>query len=159
MVEYLGLISKPHLVDLLRVFDRNKWVTPRIRYASVRSKPELVHDLLVHFTVAKTDDLLRFFPKRLLSCLPRIDYDLTNRRYLLDGAPFDAPRESRKRPSFSISRIPVTLDFSEFAPDPLGEQSPPSTRRASDASVESLELGTRSRPTEPAQTAPSSPAG
>ena len=90
MVEYLGLISKPHLVDLLRVFDRNKWVTPRIRYASVRSKPELVHDLLVHFTVAKTDDLLRFYPKRLLSCLPRIDYDLTNRRYLLDGAPFES---------------------------------------------------------------------
>ena len=38
-------ISKPHLVDLLRVFDKRKWFVPRIRYASVRSKPELIKDM------------------------------------------------------------------------------------------------------------------
>ena len=38
-------ISKPHIVDLLRVFDRKRWIQPRIRYASVRSKPELIKDL------------------------------------------------------------------------------------------------------------------
>ena len=35
-------ISKPQIVDLLRVFDLRRLVQPRIRYASVRSKPELI---------------------------------------------------------------------------------------------------------------------
>ena len=47
----LHKISKPHLVDLLRMSDHNRWLQPRIRYASVRSKPELIRDLEDHFLV------------------------------------------------------------------------------------------------------------
>ena len=154
MVDFVSLISKPHLVDLLRIFDRNKWITPRIRYASIRSKPELVADLRLHFMVTKTGDLLRFYPKRCLSCLPRIEYDLKKRGYVLDGAAFDVPRESRKKPTFSISHVPVTLDFSEFYTSPEDLQSPLSTRRASVSSEESQELGTHNHPDGLRQTAP-----
>ena len=41
----MNAICKPHIVDLLRIFDKRRMVTPRIRYASVRSKPELIADL------------------------------------------------------------------------------------------------------------------
>ena len=37
-------ISKPHIVSFLRMVDRHKWIRPRIRFASVRSKPELITD-------------------------------------------------------------------------------------------------------------------
>ena len=38
-------ISKPHIVSFLRMVDRHKWIRPRIRFASVRSKPELITDI------------------------------------------------------------------------------------------------------------------
>ena len=47
----MNQISKPHIVDLLRIFDKNRYINPRIRYASVRSKPELLNDLKMHFRV------------------------------------------------------------------------------------------------------------
>ena len=46
-------ISKPHIVDLLRYFDRNRLFSPRIRYASVRSKPELIADIKSGFLVTE----------------------------------------------------------------------------------------------------------
>ena len=46
MTSCLNKISKPHIVDLLRIFDKRKTISPRIRYASVRSKPELIKDAL-----------------------------------------------------------------------------------------------------------------
>ena len=49
MVHTIYKLTKPSLVDLLRMCDRNRWCTPRIRYASIRSKPELCKDLLKHF--------------------------------------------------------------------------------------------------------------
>ena len=49
MKNKMNAISKPHLVDLLRIFDKRRYITPRIRYASVRSKPELIRDLERHF--------------------------------------------------------------------------------------------------------------
>ena len=48
-------ISKPHIVDLLRIFDRRRWFIPRIRYASVRSKPELIKDLKKYFFTSYVD--------------------------------------------------------------------------------------------------------
>ena len=45
----INVISKPLIVDLLRTFDKNKWLSPKIRYASVRSKGELIEDLRRHF--------------------------------------------------------------------------------------------------------------
>ena len=149
MHHIVGLISKPHLVDLLRIFDKNKWIIPRIRYASVRSKPELIADITSHFRVQPTKaEVLMFFPKRKLAGVPKIAYDLPSRKYLMDDLVVDVPKESRKKPQFSISHDPVTLTFYEFYSDPEETQTQPSIRRASVSSAGSLELSTRSRPDE-----------
>ena len=105
-------ISKPHIVDLLRYFDKKRVFSPRIRYASVRSKPELIKDLLVHFFVfcQAPSHLLQFRPRRPLS-LPSIQYDLKARRFLLDGKYYEVPESTRIRPKFAVSRGPVTLYF------------------------------------------------
>ena len=111
-------ISKPHIVDLLRYFDRNRLFSPRIRYASVRSKPELIADIKEHFTIVqKTPFLLEFRLKRRAKNsgrIPPIEYDLKKRHYLFEGQFYDIPRESRKKVVFSISRVPVTLHFPSF---------------------------------------------
>ena len=109
-------ISKPHMVDLLRVFDKKRWITPRIRYASVRSKPELVADLKRVFFTKVTRHIIRFLLRDALkkshSHLPLISYDLVKRTFLFDGSPVDVPVESRKKIRFSISHVPQTLVFS-----------------------------------------------
>ncbi len=105
-------ISKPHLVDLLRLSDRNRWLFPRIRYASVRSKPELITDLMVHFRLLQVRQRLVFLPKQhTRSCIPQIEYDLALKKFLVEGIPQDIPKLSRSRPRFSISNLPVTLTF------------------------------------------------
>ncbi len=106
-------ISKPHLVDLLRLSDHNRWLHPRIRYASVRSKPELITDLLVHFQLFHVGSKLVFHPRNhFRGCpIPQIEYDLDGKQFLVEGMARDIPRLSRKRPSFSISRQQVTLTF------------------------------------------------
>ena len=106
----LTRISKPHLVDLLRIADRNKWLNPRIRYASVRSKPELIHDLKSHFKIVMEDRRLLFRPRRARN-LPRLEYDLEAKNYILDGSVVDIPTLSREKVVFRISRVPVTLKF------------------------------------------------
>ena len=161
-------ISKPHIVDLLRTFDKHKWIRPRIRYASVRSKPELIADLKRHFVVLRNGDILLFQPKHVSrwSSIPTIEYDLSQKQYRLNGGYVNVPQQSRTPPVFSISHEPVTLDFSEYfvhsrasekIEDPSVPQSPPSRRRASVSSEESLELGTRSPSDGLVQTEPSSP--
>jgi len=109
----LNKISKPHIVDFLRMSDHKRWLQPRIRYASVRSKPELIQDLQGHFQVRRRGDLLQFQPLRAQN-LPDISYCLKTRKYLLDGLQVDIPRMSRKKPVFSISYEKVTL----FGPPP-----------------------------------------
>ena len=106
-------ISKPHIVDLLRYFDKKRVFSPRIRYASVRSKPELIKDLLVHFFVfcEAPSNLLLFRPRRHPQGLPLIQYDLKARRFLLDGKYYEVPESTRCRPKFAVSRGPVTLYF------------------------------------------------
>ena len=104
----LNKISKPHLVDFLRMSDHKRWLMPRIRYASVRSKPELIQDLQGHFRVRRKGDLLQFEPLRARN-LPDIAYCLKSRKYHLDGVAIDIPRLSRKKPTFSIVRKKVTL--------------------------------------------------
>ncbi len=106
----LNKISKPHIVDLLRISDRRRWLSPRIRYASVRSKPELIADIRRHFTVVTEGKRLRFFPISARG-LPEIEYDLEKRKYYLDGHETDVPRISRVKPSFVIRYFPVTLTF------------------------------------------------
>ena len=80
----LNKISKPHIVDLLRVFDKRKTITPRIRYASVRSKPELIADILRHFTCSEKADVLLFEPIVPLDA-PLIEYNLSSARTYLTG--------------------------------------------------------------------------
>ena len=107
-------ISKPHLVDLLRVFDRKRWITPRIRYASVRSKPALIKDLMKHFTVCwgADDSRIEFLPTHVCCPpLPKIEYCLKRRQYLFDGVLFDAPKESRKKVEFRIRHHSQVVTF------------------------------------------------
>ena len=58
-------ISKPHIVDLLRIFDKRKFFVPRIRYASVRSKPELLKDLKYYFGTRLNEGLCTSSPTPL----------------------------------------------------------------------------------------------
>ena len=121
-------ISKPHLVDLLRIFDKNRWVTPRIRYASVRSKPELIKDLKLVFTTYQRENRIFFKLRKLKvkshSMIPLIIYDLNQRTFLFNGIPRDVPSESRKKIKFSIRRGPVTIHFDRVQWD-LGIESSP----------------------------------
>ena len=55
-------ICKPLIVDLLRTFDKNRWLSPKIRYASVRSKDQLIKDLTKHFKFQKRKHILTFVP-------------------------------------------------------------------------------------------------
>ena len=104
-------ICKPHLVDLLRTFDKNRWFTPRIRFASIRSKNELIGDLQVLFHPRKVKRVIHFVPLHTNDLVPDIRYDLDNRRYLLDGVALDVPRMSREKPRFVISHRPYTMTF------------------------------------------------
>ena len=93
-------ISKPDLVDFLRISDHNRWLHPRIRYASIRSKPNLLDDLR----------FLPRFPAKHRG-LPKIEYHLKEKTFLFDGEKIDAPRKSREKVVFRFSREPVTLTF------------------------------------------------
>ena len=72
----MNAISKPHLVDLLRIFDKKRYITPRIRYASVRSKPELIRDIGRHFKTEKVGSVVTLRPVHSLREIPLIQYDL-----------------------------------------------------------------------------------
>ena len=120
-------ISKPHIVSFLRMVDRHKWLRPRIRFASVRSKPELIADILRAFRLDwVTPHLLHLEPRTRSYRGPRGEYDLLGRRYLLDGKPRDFPRESRCLPQFEIERGRFHLDFADFRLGPP-ERDQPST--------------------------------
>ena len=120
-------ISKPHIVSFLRMVDRHKWLRPRIRFASVRSKPELIADICRAFRLVwVTPHLLHLDPQVRSYRGPRVEYDLLGRRYLLDGQPRDFPRESRCLPQFQIARGPFRLDFAEYRLD-SAERAQPAT--------------------------------
>ena len=106
-------ISKPELVDFLRISDRKRWCFPRIRYASIRSKPTLLKDMRHHFRERwEGKQLLTFLPKNsLLTHVPRIQYNFAKKCFLFDGKHIDVPRASRERLKFSVSKVPVTLVF------------------------------------------------
>ena len=104
-------ICKPHIVDLLRISDQRRWLWPRIRYASIRSKPTLLEDLRLHFREKVAGSILELFPRNRRLKLPRIQYDYRKKRFLFDGKPIDVPKVSRKQVLFAISSGPVTLTF------------------------------------------------
>ena len=107
----MNQISKPHIVDLLRIFDKNRMISPRIRYASVRSKPELLKDLSHHFDTLQVGLRILFKPRNV----PEIVYQLKEKQFYFDGKRVNVPEESRARPVFS-RKGPVTLTFHEFGP-------------------------------------------
>ena len=72
----MNAISKPHIVDLLRIFDKRRYITPRIRYASVRSKPELIRDLERHFVTSCESGAVTLKPLRSHFEVPVIRYHL-----------------------------------------------------------------------------------
>ena len=132
-------ICKPHLVDLLRYFDMKRIFIPRIRYASVRSKPELIRDLNQYFSV-KVSNLvsgarLKWQVRVPHKFLPKIEYDLKQRHYLFDGRFFDIPKASRNIPTYSVLREQVTVHF----PNVTGA---PSTQTAVDVFLKSPEQET-----------------
>ena len=105
-------ISKPALVDLLRLSDRERWFSPRIRFASVRSKPCLIADLRELYTDVRVGGRVLFQPRRPLpQHVPGIAYDVKLRTFLLDGTVIDVPRVSREKPAFSIRYERCTLLF------------------------------------------------
>ena len=109
---HLNRISKPLLVDLLRMFHQRKYFIPHIRFASVRSKPELCKDLNNYFDTRLDGQIIRFLPRRTVRpSVPRIDFDLAQKAFLFDSRPIEIPVLSRQTPQFSISHAPVTLRF------------------------------------------------
>lgn len=104
-------ICKPHLVDLLRYFDKRRTFKPRIRYASIRPKPALIRDLRRYFKTRETSRMVYLVSRTPSLYLPLIQYDLKCRRYLFDGIVRDIPRESRQKPMFSIVFGPAIVHF------------------------------------------------
>ena len=105
-------ICKPHIVDLLRISDQRRWLWPRIRYASIRSKPTLLADLRDHFSEVRLGQRLLLVPKNpTLVHIPKIEYDFRRKRFLFDGSHIDVPRLSRSKVQFEVRRGPVTLHF------------------------------------------------
>ena len=121
MTNCLNKISKPHIVDLLRIFDKKKTISPRIRYASVRSKPELIKDICKHFECTEEDECITFTPRSDLVEMPAILYDLKKRVFNFDGTPVDVPTQSRQSPLFAIHHGPFLLNFEHLGPEVVFE--------------------------------------
>ena len=110
-MEVVQRITKPNLVDMLRMCDRKRWCCPRIRYASIRSKPDLCKDLLLHFIFTQAGHFITVTPIKRLVKFPDLQYHVKERRFYLDGTIFDCAKVSRARPQFHLERKPVTLEF------------------------------------------------
>lgn len=145
-------ISKPRIVDFLRVCDRKNWVFPRIRYASVRSKPTLLKDIRCHFRERTEGDLLELQPLNHCVRCPLVQYDFGRKVFLFDGQPIDLPRAAK--PEFRILKGPVTVNFGSWtlqeAPPsscavPASPSQTPHTRSASGSSDQSPRSGCYSR--------------
>ena len=122
-------ISKPHIVGFLRVCDRKHWLHPRIRYASIRSKPQLLADLKKHYRARRKGQLLLFHPIRRLPVVPRISYDFEKKSFLYDGKPIALPTRGREQTRFHIVREPVTLTWPQLTGSPREQEAGSSRQR------------------------------
>ena len=109
----LNLISKPLLVDLLRTFDHKRWLQPKIRYASVRSKSQLITDIIKRFDIERKRNILTFVPKFPHPIHPRITYDLRKKTYLFDEKALDIPNFSRAKGNCQFLPGPWRVFFSD----------------------------------------------
>ena len=113
-IETCKIMTKPSLVDFLRLCDRNHWCTPRIRYASIRSKPELIQDLVKFFHFENCDDYIRITPFRSIHGFPDLKYHIRSRKFHRDGKPYDCAAKSRAKPTFQLEKKKVTLHFGKL---------------------------------------------
>ena len=104
-------ISKPAIVNFLRLCDRKRWCQPRIRYASIRSKAELCSDLIEYFEFTMKDKVITIRPHKKIRGFPEIQYDLKRRSFLVDGHVHNFAKVSRQKPTFRLERRTVTLEF------------------------------------------------
>ena len=109
----MDTISKPAIVEILRLFDEQSWVTPRIRYASVRSKPELIHDISKFFKAHRAGSTVVLEPRlqlqRCLDRVPPIHFCMRLRNWIVKEQPL--------RPG--SSRVAPVPDFSSSGPPPV----------------------------------------
>ena len=156
-------ISKPKIVDFLRVCDRKNWVYPRIRYASVRSKPTLLKDIRDHFAEIQGDREVELVPLRDAGRLPRIQYDFDRKKFLFDGETIDLPKVGKVE--FHIVQGPIVVDFGRWTPSPAppssceapaGPFQKPRTRSSSNSSDQSPRSCCYSRTPTPAPSGPPS---
>jgi len=137
-------ISKPHIVEFLRLCDRNHWLHPRIRYASIRSKPQLLSDVRKHFRSRRKARLLLFHPVHHLPTVPKISYDFDRKRFLYDGKPIVLPPRSQEQTRFHIVRGPVVVAFPRAYGNPREAGAGFSTQRAAGLFERSRRPGTGS---------------
>ena len=97
-------ISKPELTNFLRYLDKKKLLFPRIRYASVRSKSEILQDMKKQFFARVIEGRIFFVPKRT-RMFPEMYYDLSLKRFSVNLKGYD------QKPKFVIKRVPVTVTF------------------------------------------------
>ena len=108
----LNRISKPLLTSLLRVFHARRYLVPHIRFASIRSKPELCKDLGRYFETTLVENIIHFLPRsNVPRSVPAIQFDLKAKHFLFDGVPVEVPTVSRQHPRFVVHHGPVTLTF------------------------------------------------
>ncbi len=122
-------ISKPHIVEFLRLCDRNHWLHPRIRYASIRSKPQLLSDVKKHYRSRRKGTLLLFHPTHRLPAVPKISYDFDEKRFLYDGKPSALPIRSQEQTRFHIERGPVVVAFPRVTGSPPAAKADSATLR------------------------------
>ena len=135
-------ISKPHIVQFLRMCDRKHWLHPRIRYASIRSKPQLLADLKKHYRCRRKGKLLLFRPSHPLPLVPRISYDFEKKQFLYDGKPTSLPTRGQEPTQFRIVRGPVTLTWPQQTGSPPEEEADFSTRTSAGLFARSQIRGT-----------------
>ncbi len=114
LYKIMNYISKPALVSLLRIFDQRKFFVPRLRYASVRSKPELMNDLSQYFGTAYNGVTVKFLRKgNVPTGVPLIHYHLKEKQYYFDGIKA-VHHPIRERLRFSVKHEPVLVRFQTF---------------------------------------------
>ena len=121
-------ISKPHIVEFLRMCDRKHWLHPRIRYASIRSKPQLLADLKKHYRVRRKGKLLLFLPILPLPVVPKIVYDFEKKQFLYDGKPTSLPIRGQETTHFHVVQGPVTLTWPRLGGSPREAEADSSTQ-------------------------------
>jgi hypothetical protein len=105
-------LTKPALVDLLRLCDNRRWVLPKIRYASIRAKGDLIKDLLHHFEFVFAGGFVDIRPKHRIHKFPEsLKYHVKTRSFHLDHLPFDCAKISREKVPYTFRWVKTTLYF------------------------------------------------